>query len=247
VFGLLLKNRNNLLLHAQSTLDIPIIYAPNCMRRQEASCIVNTNPCDGHEGITTNNDVKWTYEIDGVPVCMPVRNANAPVIECRARERVDEKIEVTFTGVDGGPDRSNYTALLKSLSPIHMLGNYIPPPSPDVGADYEEFSENLEYYLESSNPEIEEEISRSVAVQMKRQLRHKVSKMVSVLFEVIFASSKTFSHLVHLIITSSRRGVWKYPLRFTSTEPISDDVIVIRSTGLNKESRVAFRLNSQSK
>ena len=236
-----------MLLPAKSTLDIPISYAPHCMRKQEASCIVNTNPYNSHEGITTNSNVKWTYEIDGVPICMPVRNAHAPVIQCRARERVDEKIEVTFTGTEGGPDRSNYAFLLKSLSPIHLLGNYNPPSSPDIPPDYEEVTENLEYYLESSNPEIEEEISRSVAVQLKRQLRHKVSKMVSVVFEVVFASSKTFTHLVHLIITSSSGGVWKYPLRFVSTEPISDDVIVIKSTGLNKESKVAFRLNSQSK
>ena len=57
----------------------------------------------------------------------------------------------------------------------------------------------------------------------------------------------SFSHMVYLIITSSSGGVWKYPIRFVSIEPLPDDVIVIKSKGLDKESSVSFRLTSQTK
>lgn len=40
-------------------------------------------------------------------------------------------------------------------------------------------------------------------------------------------------------------GKWKFPLCFISTEPEPDDVIPIEALGLNKESKVAFRLTSQ--
>lgn len=56
-----------------------------------------------------------------------------------------------------------------------------------------------------------------------------------------------FSHLVRLFITSPSGGVWKYPLRFKAKRPVADDNITIESVGLDKESLVSFRINSQSR
>ena len=249
MFGLLLKKSGNLILPGKSTLDIPISYAPDKMRKKETLCVVHTKPLNNVKDSNFHgNDIVWKFEIDGIPTCSVVKNSQAPVIECRARERVDEKIELTFLGAEDS-DKSNYTALLKSLSPIHLLGLYNPPSPPkEMAPEYEELTnERFDFHIESADEFSEEDIQRSVSIQMKKQNRHKVSRTISLLFDVVFASSKPFNHLVHLIVTSSYGGVWKFPLRFTSTEPISDDVIVIKSNGLNKESRIAFRLNSQTR
>lgn len=219
------------------------------MRKKEALCIVHTKPFNNVEDSNFHgNEIVWKFEIDGIPTCSAVKNSQAPVIECRARERVDEKIELTFLGTEDS-DKSNYIALLKSLSPIHLLGQYMPPSLlEEMAPEYEELTcEKFDFYIESADEVSEEDIQRSVSMQMKKQTRHKVSRTISLMFDVIFSSSKPFNHLVHLTVTSIYGGVWKFPLRFTSTEPISDDVIVIKSTGLNKESRIAFRLNSQTR
>lgn len=253
VFGLLLKKSGNLVLPGKCTLDIPISYAPDQMRKKEALCVIHTKPLNSIDDTKSSqshakNNIVWKFEIDGVPTCAPVKNSHAPVIECRARERVDEKIELTFLGAEEG-GRSNYTALLRSLTPIHLLGRYTPPsPAVDVPSEYEEVNdEKFDFHIESCDEEMEEDIQHSVSVQLKKQSRHKVSGTISLIFDVIFASSKAFNHLVQLIVTSTHGGDWKFPIRFTSTEPISDDVITIKSIGLNKESKVAFRLSSQTR
>ena len=52
---------------------------------------------------------------------------------------------------------------------------------------------------------------------------------------------------MQLCVTAATGGVWRYPVRFTSTEPTVDDVITIESIGLNKEASVGFRLTSQAR
>ena len=47
------------------------------------------------------------------------------------------------------------------------------------------------------------------------------------------------------MITAASGGVWRFPIRVLATEPDVDDVITIESVGLNKESVVGFRMNSQ--
>ena len=53
------------------------------------------------------------------------------------------------------------------------------------------------------------------------------------------------SHKTQLMITAASGGVWRFPIRVLATEPEVDDVITIESVGLNKESVVGFRMNSQ--
>ena len=53
------------------------------------------------------------------------------------------------------------------------------------------------------------------------------------------------SHKTQLMITAASGGVWRFPIRVLATEPDVDDVITIESVGLNKESVVGFRMNSQ--
>ena len=56
-----------------------------------------------------------------------------------------------------------------------------------------------------------------------------------------------FRHDVELCVKAATGGVWRFPLRFISSEPIVDDTITIDSVGLNKESCVGFRLTSHAR
>ena len=156
------------------------------MRKKETLCVVHTKPLNNVKDSNFHgNDIVWKFEIDGIPTCSVVKNSQAPVIECRARERVDEKIELTFLGAEDS-DKSNYTALLKSLSPIHLLGQYNPPSPPkEMAPEYEELTnERFDFHIESADEFSEEDIQRSVSIQMKKQNRHKVSRTISLLFDV---------------------------------------------------------------
>ena len=59
-------------------------------------------------------------------------------------------------------------------------------------------------------------------------------------------STLCYSHVVQLVLTSSRGGVWRYPLKFTATEADPDDVIELEAVGLHKNVSIGFRLTSQS-
>lgn len=56
-----------------------------------------------------------------------------------------------------------------------------------------------------------------------------------------------YSEDVQLVVNGATGGVWKFPLKFMSSEPEPDDYITIESTGLGRQSTVAFRLNSKDK
>ena len=60
------------------------------------------------------------------------------------------------------------------------------------------------------------------------------------LVAVRFCSDKT-----QLMFTAASGRVRRFPIRVLATEPEVDDVITIESVGLNKESVVGFRMNSQ--
>ena len=65
-------------------------------------------------------------------------------------------------------------------------------------------------------------------------------------WQVFFLVAVRFcSHKTQLMITAASGGVWRFPIRVLATEPEVDDVITIESVGLNKESVVGFRMNSQ--
>lgn len=50
--------------------------------------------------------------------------------------------------------------------------------------------------------------------------------------------------MCELQVTSSKGGVWLFPLHFSASVPAPDDTIIIQSKGLHKESQIGFRLTS---
>ena len=68
----------------------------------------------GSEGVS---EVRWVFPIQGIPESQPIKESYGAVIECKARDRLEERIEVTLAGVapvTSGPQRSIYT---RSITP----------------------------------------------------------------------------------------------------------------------------------
>ena len=70
------------------------------MHKNEATCTVSVKRFDASSThlIDRHNEVKWIYTIQGIPLSVPVKDSHAPILECRARERLEEKLEISFTG-----------------------------------------------------------------------------------------------------------------------------------------------------
>lgn len=67
-------------------------------------------------------EIRWLYPIQGVPESKPVKDTTGAVIECKARDRVEERLEVTLAGVApaaSGPQKSIKTRAItpKGQSP----------------------------------------------------------------------------------------------------------------------------------
>jgi len=77
------------------------------------------------------NDLHWIYPVKGIPESCPVKESQAPCIECKARGRVEERIEVTLTGVAPSSSSASYASYMRTLTPIQILPNEW-----DYGIDY---------------------------------------------------------------------------------------------------------------
>ena len=71
------------------------------------------------------NDLHWLFPARGIPESYPIKASQGPCVECRARSRVEERVEVTLTGLapnaaDSGLGR------YPSITPINLLGRDVP-------------------------------------------------------------------------------------------------------------------------
>ncbi|XP_021363645.1 cilia- and flagella-associated protein 47-like isoform X2 [Mizuhopecten yessoensis] len=259
-FCLLLKHRNMIRVGPKSTLDIPVCFAPTEMMKYDALCTVVVRKEDGgkwqyaprdSEGYqlsTTGSDglqeIRWVYPISGIPESKPAKDTQGAVIECKARDRVEERLEVTLAGVapaSSGPQRSILTRSVtpKDQKPKIADGVVIG----ETLATAEEFVHELGF----TDNEAQENLQNSVAVTLVRQQRDTSSGLVILVYNIVYAPFKPMSHNVELVVKAATGGLWRFPLKFVAAEPPSDDTITIEATGLNQESSVGFRLTSQAK
>ncbi|XP_022089961.1 cilia- and flagella-associated protein 47-like isoform X2 [Acanthaster planci] len=266
-FCLLLKHTTGIPVASKSTLDIPLTFAPDSMRLHEALCVVSVKredgssweyePCrdpdhphsrrdyDQRDMQGGLRDIRWLYPIHGIPESQPVIDRGA-VISCQARSRIEERLEVSLTGAvpssaSGDQRRVTTRAVTpKGLEKAHTTDGVVVGEGNTVAR---EFSFDVLY----GDEEAEAHLENAVSLNLVRKQRDKLSGIVRLVFNVVFAPFKVMNHDVQLCVTAATGGVWRYPLRFTSTEPTVDDVITIESVGLNKESSVGFRLTSQAR
>ncbi|KAL4233464.1 hypothetical protein ACF0H5_008145 [Mactra antiquata] len=259
-FCLLLKRKNGIRVGPKSTLDIPVCFAPTEMTLYEAICTVIVTREDGQRweyaptdsrgyqlsrtGSEGVSEIRWVFPIQGIPESRPIKETYGAVIECQARDRLEERLEVTLAGVapvTSGPQRSIY---MRSITPKNES-----PKVPDgiVVGETLATAEEFNYELKYKDGDAKENLQNSVALKLIRQHRDTASGLVVLVFNVIFNPFRTMDHNVSLEVKAAQGGVWKFPIQFKALEPPVDDLIDIEATGLGKESSVGFRLTSQTK
>lgn len=142
VFCLLLKRAKSIILEADATLDIPISFAPDTMQLHEATVTVTIHR-DTEDTWNGNypsmmstrmvNDLHWIFPVRGIPESHPIKESQAPCIECKARSRVEERVEVTLTGLT--PNTGSGFGRYPSVTPINLLGRHVPGEM-EYGVDY---------------------------------------------------------------------------------------------------------------
>lgn len=68
----------------------------------------------GSEGI---REIRWLYPIQGIPESKPIKDSQGAVVECKARDRLEERLEVTLSGVAPSSSGPHKSVLTRSITP----------------------------------------------------------------------------------------------------------------------------------
>ncbi|XP_009983366.1 PREDICTED: putative uncharacterized protein CXorf30 homolog, partial [Tauraco erythrolophus] len=238
-------------------LDIPMLFMPDTMKMYEAVVVIHVMRENGEnwsyeDSAELNKDLKsvtlaenggiqgilWIYPLRGIPEA-PQQKLVPAVVRCRARQRVERRVEVQLTGVvpeaNAMPAGRNST-MVNTNKPANIQEEI-------QVTDAVEFLYELQY---QSN-EVKSQLGALVGMHLIQRERDTESGIVTLIFNIVFAPNKPMRNEATLVVQCATRGVWKFPMLFIATEPEVDDVINIEAVGLNKESIVGFKLTSPTR
>ncbi|XP_029603297.1 cilia- and flagella-associated protein 47 [Salmo trutta] len=265
VFCIPLKQTQGVCVSAGASVDIPVVFAPDSMQLHQAWLLVQLEPLFNHPRLdtaltTAQRDkcvevekgrvclVCWVYPIHGIPEAPP-KPSHPAVIECEARGRVEERVEVLLTGCVPGSSVSN-TDIPLSSAPSSVSNTDIPlssAPSSGTSAGVrlalEDFLCEVCYNSDAERSQLE----GCVTLSLLTCHRDPHSGIVSLTVNLIFTPYKPLRCSAVLAVQCLTGGLWKFPISLISTEPKVDDVITINAAGLHKTSAVGFRLTSQTR
>ncbi|XP_045555398.1 cilia- and flagella-associated protein 47 isoform X1 [Salmo salar] len=251
VFCIPLKQTQGVRVSAGASVDIPVVFAPDSMQLHQAWLLVQLEPLFNlprlDTALTTAQRDKcvevekgrgglvcWVYPIHGIPEAPP-KPSHPAVIECEARGRVEERVEVLLTGCVPGSSVSN-TDIPLSSAPSSGT-------SAGVRLALEDFLCEVCYNSDAERSQLE----GCVTLSLLTCHRDPHSGIVSLTVNLIFTPYKPLRCSAVLAVQCLTGGLWKFPISLISTKPQVDDVITINAAGLHKTSAVGFRLTSQTR
>ncbi|KGL74027.1 Putative uncharacterized protein CXorf30, partial [Tinamus guttatus] len=240
-------------------LDIPVLFIPNTMKLYEAQVVIHVMRENGEnwpyehsaklhkdlKSITVAENggirgIRWIYPIHGIPEA-PQQKLVSAVVRCRARHRVEQRVEVLLPGVVPGatamPAGRN-AAVFDRNKPVNIQDEV------HVTSGFSTAVEFL-YELQYQSDKIKSQLDSLVGIHLMQKERDTESGIVTLTFNIVFAPNKPMRNAATLVVQCATGGIWKFPLLFIAMEPEVDDVINIEAAGLNKEAVVGFRLTSQ--
>ncbi|KAL9867454.1 cilia- and flagella-associated protein 47 [Geothlypis trichas] len=257
VFHLLVKQPQGIRLAPKEKLEIPVLFMPAEMKIYKAVVVIHVMRENGENWpyeVTGESDtdlnrnvivaengetqgILWIYPINGTPEAPRQKSV---VIRCQARQRLEQRVELLLIGVMPGatdlPDAGNSATLDTEESCS----------TPEV-TDGSSATLEFLYELQYQSDEIRYQLESLVGMELVEKEWDTESRIVTLIFNVVFAPSKPMRSEATLVIQCTAGGLWKFPLVFIATEPDVDDVINIEAVGLNKESIVGFKLTSQTR
>ncbi|NXF67109.1 CFA47 protein, partial [Ciccaba nigrolineata] len=243
-------------------LDIPVLFKPDTMKMYEAVVVIHVMRENGEnwpyeDTAELNKDLKssvtvgenggiqeilWIYPVYGIPEA-PQQKLVPAVVRCRARQRVERRIEVLLTGVVPG------AAVMPATRNSAVVSTKKPANIQEVVQVTDGFSKPVEflYELQYQSNEIKSQLETLVGMHLVQSEWDTESRIVTLIFNIVFAPNKPIRNEATLVVQCTTGGVWKFPVRFIAMEPEVDDVINIEAVGLNKESIIGFKLASQTR
>lgn len=240
-FCLLLKQTTRILLSPGIMLDIPISFSPEVMKRHECHLTISVD--------STSQPLKWHYPIIGQPHLRPFSATSGPLLQCRAKERLEQRLEVSLVGLE------NTTAKLRPVTPATTS---------DLVTQDTHDDDTYTYQLSCNDPEFGFLVEQYLGIRLIRKSLDPETNNPVLLFHIIFVPSKIIRFIltsliivaaivylcrctVELEVRGIAGGVWTFPITVDVLESKPDDIIVIEAQGLNKETTVGFRLTSMEK
>lgn len=159
------------------------MFAPDDMSRQEAELTVTT------ESLSEEGGIVWRYPIGGQPrLLRPASSSEVPQIQCTAKERLEQRLEVRLLGSAGtGKPRATAGAVtLRPVTPGASGGGQLDPIGVAEGAGYR-------YRLVCGDPEAGPLLEQSTGVRLMRSEEDASGDAVLV-FGVVFSPSKPFRY-----------------------------------------------------
>ncbi|NWR07366.1 CFA47 protein, partial [Paradoxornis webbianus] len=235
-------------------VDVPVLFTPAEMKIYKAVVVIHVmrengenwpykatagSDTDLKRNVTVAEDgetqgIVWIYPINGTPKAPQQKSV---VIRCQARQRVEQRVELLLIGV-----------IMPGATTLPDAGNSaeVEPSNTTEVTDGSSATLEFLYELQYQSDEIRSQLESLVGMQLVEKEWDTESRIVTLIFNVVFAPSKPMRNEATVVIQCTAGGLWKFPLVFIATEPEVDDVINIEAVGLNKESIVGFKLTSQT-
>ncbi|NWT02161.1 CFA47 protein, partial [Mionectes macconnelli] len=240
-------------------LNIPVLFMPHAMKMYKAEVLVHARKENGENWTYEVSDgsrkdlnrnifpaenggikgILWRYPVCGIP---EAPQQKLVVVRCRARQRVEQRVEMLLMGVVPG---ANAVADARNSDTVDG-DNSANTQEVKVTDGFSATAEFL-YELQYQSNEIRSQLESLVGMHLVQKEWDTESGIVTLIFNVVFAPNKPMRNEATLMIQWTAGGAWKFPMQFIATEPEVDDVINIEAVGLNKESVVGFKLTSQTR
>lgn len=194
--NILLRKTKEILLAPRSKFAIPVCFSPETMVKCEAICYVRAMKRDGSPFLTYGekaafpygNEMRWGFPVVGIPEFSPLEGKKPPCIECKARKRAEEMLELSFTGINvgaaGSTPQYEYPRFLSSK--VFTKGSSLA----NLGPDYSFLPDDFKFEFEYADSESHNAISRSVGINLVQKKIQKISGVITLVFNVVFSPSK---------------------------------------------------------
>ena len=99
--------------------ETTLVTMPNCWKSHVTAHIISyffsyqLSRTSG-EGIS---EIRWLFPIHGIPESRPIKDSFGAIISCQARDRLEERLEVTLAGVAPSTSGQHKTITTRSVTP----------------------------------------------------------------------------------------------------------------------------------
>ena len=179
-FCLLMKRTQAILLHPGVSLDIPVMFAPESMYRHRVTVVVSTETRDFNQSAPQTPALSWQYPFIGQPELRPFTPTNAPKLSCCAKERLEQRLEVSLV-----TSTSSQAAHIRPLTPGSK------PRTPE--SQEAEEKETYNYKLVCDDSRYSPLVEQSTGIKLLRKtVKEDDSHAVTLVFSIVFVPPKAF-------------------------------------------------------